>query len=97
MHGLRPVAGTSGSKILLFKVRAHQQQDDVRTVELVVDLAVQILAGADSAIMPSRDDAVATEPGKVLLEFVAQRFVGVRIGEEDMGHGRWVDLLGGSP
>lgn len=84
------------------EVRADQQQNNVRAVELVVDLAVEILAGADAAIVPGCDRALAAEPGEVLLEFVAQRFVRVRIREEDMGHGgtssaaRWCIALAGA-
>ena len=88
-HHLDVVAVIGGEK-----VGAHQEQDDVRAVKVVVDLSVQVLARADSAVVPSRDNAVATEPGEVLLELVAQRFVGVRIGEEHMGHGWWTSSRG---
>ena len=69
------------------EVRAHQEQHDVRGVELIVDLAVQFLTGANSAIMPSRDHVLAAEHGKMFLKLVSQRLVGVRVGEKDMGLG----------
>ena len=69
------------------KVGADQEQHDVGGVQMIVDLAVEVLAGSNSAIVPSRNYALPEEAGKVLLEFVAQGFVRMRVGDEDVGHG----------
>ena len=57
----------------------NQLTSSRRVPGILVDLAVQFLAGSNPAIVPSRDHALPEEPGEVFLELVAQGLVGVRV------------------
>lgn len=43
------------------EIGADQQQDDLRLFQMIVDLTLLLLAGADQTIMPGGDDAVTLQ------------------------------------
>lgn len=67
------------------EVRTHKQQHDVRRLKVPVDLARKVLPGIDPPVVPHLDQALTLEHGELLLELVAQPFVGVRVRKEQRG------------
>ena len=68
------------------EVGAHQKKNNVGGIQVLVDPAMQLLPGRDSSVVPSRDHTLAEKSGKVLLKFVPQGFVRMRVRHEDPGH-----------
>ena len=68
------------------EVGAHQKKNDVGGIQVLVDPAMQLLPGRNPSVVPGRDHTLAEQSGKVLLKFVPQGFVGMRVRHEDPGH-----------
>jgi hypothetical protein len=64
-------------------IDAEEEQDEVGPIELGFDLGER-LAGVEVAIVPRGDGAAAPEGGQVLQELVLERFVLMRVGDEDV-------------
>ena len=74
------------------EIGTDQQQDDVGAVELVADLAVELVARSNAAVVPCGDRALTFEGGKMLLKLVSKILIRVRMGHDHM-HGLWNSLV----
>ena len=65
------------------EVVAHQEEDQVRPLELLLDPFLPPVAGEELAVGPGVDQALALEELERLLEADPVPVVGVRVAEED--------------
>src|SRR6185295_2752684 len=89
-HGLAEGVQLQGLHHLLLiavvridEIRAHQEEDDLRGFEALVDLALPPSSGPDLAVVPGGDDARPLEHAELLLELVDEPLVFVRVAVED--------------
>ena len=68
------------------EVGTDEDQDDVRPLELLEDLAVEIGSRFDPAVVEGLDGPLALQHGERGFEPIPKSFVDVRVGEEDDRH-----------
>ena len=65
-------------------VGADEEQDDLRALEVRVDLAGPVVTRVDAPVVPRRDVAEALQQREVARELLAKSLVPVRVAEEDL-------------
>jgi hypothetical protein len=58
-----------------YEIWTNEQQDDVCTVKVSINLALPFLTSADLPIVPRVDNSISLENHKVSLELIAKGFV----------------------
>ena len=64
-------------------MRAHQQKNEVSSVQMVTDLVVPLLPGRDPPVVPNGDHACTIQETNVRLQFVAQPLIFMGVGAEN--------------
>ncbi len=62
------------------KVRADQQQDDLGALQMGINRPGPFGPSGDAAIMPVGNNALTFQEAQMVVEFIAQPFIGVGIG-----------------
>ena len=70
--------------VRLQKICADEKEDDVGRLQVGIDLTCPLLPWRNPTIMPTLDEAEAPHRAQVRLKLIAQVFVFVRIGIEDL-------------
>ena len=62
------------------KTGAHEKENDVRGVQVLVNPTLPVFSGDDLTVVPVGDHAAPSEHGQLLLELLPERLILVRIG-----------------
>ena len=65
------------------EVGTDQKQDDIVRLDMLVDCRGPFRSGVDPAVVPCLDHALPFQHRELSFQLIAQRLVGVGIGEKD--------------
>jgi hypothetical protein len=70
------------------EIRANQEQDNVRLLEIAVNFLLPQIAGANLPVIPAAYETLPLQQFQMLGQFVADWFVAMRIGAEQLNSRR---------